>query len=251
MMRRLLSAVRWVADEGRMIVAELRAGSAPKPGLDQLPAPPAAPGRAVMLVPGLLSSDSNLAFVADWLRTGGYRVITSGIERNSSCPDALIDQLSRRLSTHLDPGEKALLIGHSKGGLLAMGIAHLAPQLVERVLALGSPLKDPFDLQWNTRVTVRTIAALKRVRGGARPGCYTSACSCEAMRLVTEQRVPPVPVTNVASRRDGIVRFESCLHPHVSVREVSAPHNSMPWEPEVVRIIVGWLGEDLQTGTAA
>jgi triacylglycerol lipase len=224
-----------------MIVGEWRARSIVGPAFERLARPPQGAGRAVMLIPGLLGSDERLAFLAGWLRHWGYRAVESGIRRNSHCPDRLIDSLSARLKVILEPGEKALLIGHSKGGLLSYGIAQRHPELVERVLAMGSPLRDPFLLQWNTSVTVRAVAALNRIRGGARRGCYTRECTCEAMRLVYAGSPPPVPVTNIASQKDGIVRYESCLHPHVVVQEVDTWHNSMPCEPQVIELVAAWL----------
>lgn len=230
-----------------MIVDEWRARSVPQPEVAEMPVPPPGAGSAVMLIPGLLDGDHTLAFMARWLDHWGYHAIPSGIERNAGCPDLIIDQLAEHLERSLVPGERARLIGHSKGGLLSYGLAHRRPDLVSAVLGLGSPLKDPFGLQWNTTVTVRAIAVVKRFRKGRMPGCYTSRCSCAAMRLVTEQAPPVVPVTNLASRRDGIVRFESCLHPYVTVHEVSTMHNNMPWEPEALARVTEWLREPVQT----
>lgn len=224
-----------------MIVGEWRAKSTVEPAFGDLAQPPPGQGKPVLLIPGLLGGDERLSFLAGWLRHWDYRVIVSGIERNSHCPDRLIDSLSARLQANLRHGEKGLLIGHSKGGLLGYGIAHRHPELVERVLALGSPLRRPFGVQWNTAVTVRMVAALNRIRGGSRPGCYTPACTCDAMCLARAETPPPVPVTNIASRKDGIVQFEACLHPHVAVREVNTWHNSMPCEPEVIELVADWL----------
>ncbi len=232
---------RWVGREARLIAGEWRARSRPAPEIAGVAEPPPGRGRAVMLIPGLLSGDDSLAFPARWLRHWGYRVIESGIRHNAQCPDAMIESLSRRLAGELDPGERALLIGHSKGGLLGFGIAHRHPELVERVLTLGSPLGDPFGTRWNTTVTVKAVAAILRLRGGSRPGCYTRSCTCDAMRLARAQAAPPVPVSNIASRQDGIVCFEACQRPHVSVREVTGRHNSMPVDPAVIGEIAAWL----------
>jgi pimeloyl-ACP methyl ester carboxylesterase len=231
-----------------MIVGEWRAKSALEPSFDSLAEPPAGQDRPVLLIPGLLGGDERLSFLAGWFRHWGYRAIESGIMRNLHCPDRLIDALSDRLRSRLKPGEKALIVGHSKGGLLGYGIAHRHPELVERLLALGSPLRDPFGLQWNTSITVRAVAALHRIRGESRPGCYTRECSCEAMRLVRSESIPPVPVTNIASPKDGIVKFESCLRPNVAIHEVNTWHNSMPCEPEVITQVARWLRQPAPQG---
>lgn len=241
-----LPAARWIRREARMIVGEWRAKSMPGPAFDSLAEPPYGRGKTVMLIPGLLGGDERLSFLAGWFRHWGYRALESGIRRNSHCPDRLVDSLSARLRASLAEGEKALLIGHSKGGLLAYGIAHRHPELVERVLALGSPLRDPFGVQWNTAVTVGAVAALNRIRKESRPGCYTRKCDCEGMRLMYGNSIPPVPVTNVASPKDGIVKFESCLRPHVAIHEVDSWHNSMPCEPEVIAVVATWLEQPLQ-----
>jgi len=240
-MRGPVTAALWVQREARMIVGEWRAKSAPRPAFDTLAEPPRGQGRPVMLIPGLLGGDERLAYLAGWFRHWGYRTITSGIRHNSHCPDRLIDSLASRLKANLQEGEKALIVGHSKGGLLGYGIAHRHPELTDRVLALGSPLRDPFGVQWNTAVTVRLVAALNRVRRESRPGCYTRNCQCEGVRLIYGGATPTVPVTNVASPKDGIVKFESCLRPHVDIHRVNTWHNSMPCEPEVIAVVAGWL----------
>lgn len=241
-----IAAVRWIEREARMIVGEWRARSGPEPSFDRLAEPPGGRGKPVMLIPGLLGNDERLAFLAGWFRHWGYRVIESGIRHNSQCPDRLIDSLAARLEANLGEGEKALVVGHSKGGLLGYGIAHRFPGLVERVLALGSPLRDPFGVQWNTAVTLRAVAVLNRFRKDSRPGCYTRTCSCDAMQAIYGNTVPAVPVTNLASPKDGIVKFQACLRPEVTIHEVDTWHNSMPREPEVIAAVAAWLESQVQ-----
>jgi len=224
-----------------MITGEWRAKSAPEPSYGSLAEPPPGNGKPVMLIPGLLGGDERLAFLAGWFRHWGYRTIESGIRHNSHCPDRLVDSLAARLKAHLDEGDKALVVGHSKGGLLGYGIAHRHPELIERVLAMGSPLLDPFGVQWNTAVTVRLVALLNRIRKESRPGCYTRQCDCEGIRLMYGDTVPSVPVTNIASPKDGIVKYESCLRPQVATHRVNTWHNSMPCEPEVIALVAAWL----------
>jgi pimeloyl-ACP methyl ester carboxylesterase len=223
------------------MAVEMRALCSSPPPIWRLRPPPPGRDRTVMLVPGLLANDDTMSCLRDWLRRGGFHVVESGIKRNVGCPDELIDVLVARLRERLRPGEKALLIGHSKGGLLSVGVAHRSPELVERVLALGSPLDDPFALHWNTRVTLRVLATAMRLRGRSRKGCYTPRCTCRAMGLVRQRPPLPVPATNVASRSDGIVLFESCLRPEVEVREVETAHTEMPWRPEVISVVAEWL----------
>ncbi len=236
-----IAAARWIGREAKMIVGEWRARSGPEPSFADLAEPPPGRGKPVMLIPGLLGNDARLSFLAGWFRHWGYQVIESGISHNSQCPDRLIDSLAARLKANLAAGDKALIVGHSKGGLLAYGIAYRFPDLVEQVLALGSPLQDPFGVQWNTAVTLRAVAVLNRFRKSSRPGCYTRNCSCDAMRAVYGNSTPEVPVTNVASPMDGIVKFQSCLRPHVAIHEVNTWHNSMPREPAVIAAVAAWL----------
>src|ERR1700758_2827671 len=43
-----------------------------------------------------------------------------------------------------EAGEKLVVIGHSLGGIYARALGRRLPELIERVILLGSPIKDPF-----------------------------------------------------------------------------------------------------------
>ena len=50
-----------------------------------------------------------------------------------------------------------------------------------------------------------------------------------------------------ASPKDGIVKFQACLRPEVTIHEVDTWRNSMPREPEVIAAAAGWLESRVQT----
>ena len=107
--------------------------------------PPEAPAaRPVMLIPGFLTGDAQMATLGSWLRRSGHRTHRSGIRLNVDCSAASTTRLERRLEDFVRrEGEPAVLIGQSRGGLFARVLAVRRPELVRAVVTLGSPLGEP------------------------------------------------------------------------------------------------------------
>jgi pimeloyl-ACP methyl ester carboxylesterase len=104
------------------------------------------PGPGVLLIPGFLAGDVSLSPLGDRLRELGHRIIVSGISSNVDCPVHTMRRLEKVLQkanhkTHA----KVALIGHSLGGIYARELACGFPNLVEQVIPLGSPVKDPLE----------------------------------------------------------------------------------------------------------
>ncbi|MGH3847234.1 MAG: alpha/beta hydrolase-fold protein, partial [Pseudonocardiaceae bacterium] len=129
---------------------------------------------------------------------------------------------------------RVALVGHSRGGVLAKVIAHRHPELVEQVIALGSPLNDPFDVHPLTMAGVRAANLYNVFRFG-------HAASVE-MRFLRDLAAPPrVPTTSIYSRSDGVVSWRACLRPDVNGIEVKGSHVGLALNPEVYRILAQLL----------
>ena len=125
------------------------------------PAPPPGDGRPVLLVPGFLAGDSSLARMGDWLRTGGWEPIRSGIAWNTDCLEPTVARLRDRLEDAVtEQGRSAVVIGQSRGGSVGRALAVLHPELVDTLVTLGSPLTDQLAVSGRTWASIGAVAAL-------------------------------------------------------------------------------------------
>src|SRR5208282_4862300 len=100
----------------------------------------------VLLIPGLMASDLTLYPLARRLRQRGHQVFFAGIWCNADCPIRTVAYLEQALrdGAH-EAGGKVVVIGHSLGGVYARELAKIFPELVERAILLGAPLRSPVD----------------------------------------------------------------------------------------------------------
>lgn len=160
---------------------------------------PRGDGHPVMVLPGLLASDSYLIPLRGWLGRMGYAALASGIRRNTGRLAVLAAAVGTRLATAVpeprSPDARATLIGHSFGGVIARAVARQHPELVRQLITLGSPLR--FD-----------AAPL----------------------------APSIPLTAIYTRSDRIVRYPRALAPEgARSLEVSGSHCGMAFNAQVYR----------------
>jgi triacylglycerol lipase len=193
-------------------------------------------GRAVMLIPGFLAGDRSMDVMRDWLRRTGYRPLRSGINLNVVASTVLVNQVVARLRRAVATGTKAVLVGQSRGGSIAFGLAQRFPELVERVITLGTPLGDPMDLHPTTMAWVHAARLLHTLQHGPTDidGDFNRQLLAPAA----------VPVTSLYSRTDGIVHWEACLRPDVETIEVGGSHVGMGVNARVYRELARLLSLD-------
>jgi triacylglycerol lipase len=197
-------------------------------------APPA------MLVPGFMAGDTSLAVMQTWLRSRGHRVQTSGMLANVGCAERIVGRLEPRLEKLVsESGAPAVLIGQSRGGVLARALAARRPELVAAVVMLGSPVCDGLAIAPPVRRTVRWMAALGDL---GLPGMFSTSCRdgdcCEAFRADLEAPLADgIRVISVYSRSDAIVDWRACIDPHGEPVEVDSSHCGMSVHPDVYRVL--------------
>jgi pimeloyl-ACP methyl ester carboxylesterase len=148
-----------------------------------------------------------------------------------------------RLAEDLDDlvaetGKKASLIGWSLGGIYAHELASEHPELVRRVVTLGTPFGDP-------RGTA--LWPVMARRNGLNPGGDVAHLG-EWLKSTP----PKVPTTVIHSSRDGFVtpeiaRLEGPLARHI---HVNSSHIGLPANPRVFWHIANTLAH-AQPGSAA
>jgi pimeloyl-ACP methyl ester carboxylesterase len=117
------------------------------------------------------------------------------------------------------------VVGWSLGGVLARETARRRPELVERVVTLGSPVVGGPKY---------TLAASFYRRQGV---------DLDALeREIAELDATPirVPITALYSRSDGVVAWRACIDrvsPHVEHVEVGGSHAGLGFRAEVYRIV--------------
>ena len=194
-------------------------------------------GRPVLLIPGFLAGDSSLSVMGDWLRRVDYYAELPGITLNVRYSEVVMKTLTLRLvDLYAWMGTRVILVGHSRGGILAKVLSHRHPEMVERVVTLGSPIGDPYDVHPITMAGVRIAHALNMVR-------YARTASVEKRFLRDLAAEPKVPTTSIYSKTDGIVHWEACLRPDVDALEVDGSHVGLGVNSEVYAILARLLAE--------
>lgn len=99
-------------------------------------------GHAVLVLPGYLASDRSTRPLRSLLRSKKYGAEGWDLGRNQGFGEALREKLTQRLvAAHTSSGEKVSLVGWSLGGVYARELARTHPQLVRRIVTLGSPIR--------------------------------------------------------------------------------------------------------------
>jgi len=192
----------------------------------RLAAAPRGAGEPVLVLPGMGVGDLSTWTLRRYLRRQGFAAQGWGLGRNR--PD--VARNLARLLVRLEllataAGAPLALVGWSLGGVLARELARLRPDLVRRVITLGSPVERGLG--------ATAVASLFRLQG------WDLAAMARIVAAANETPIR-VPVTAIFSRRDGIVDWRSCLDratPGVEHLEATSCHWGLGLDPEVLEAI--------------
>lgn len=188
-------------------------------------------GRPVLLVPGFMAGDSTLATMAKWLRANGYWTRRTGIRSNIDCSEKACELLERRLEALADrTGHRVVIVGQSRGGVLARAVAVRRPDLVKGILTLGAPTVSMLRVHPIVLLQVGLVGALGtgRVPGLFSVSCLRGACCSEFRSDLAADFPADVRYISLYSRSDGIVDWHACLDPAADeLVEVRASHCGM------------------------
>jgi pimeloyl-ACP methyl ester carboxylesterase len=194
----------------------------------------------VILVPGFASGDVSLAMLARHLRRHGHRTFRSEIGANLGCTDAMVERLIRRVE-HVadDDGRPAVLVGHSRGGMIVKLVGRRRPDLVAGIVVLSAPVTGTLAVAAHVRKQLELLFRLNRRGFSSVMGrdCVTGEC---AARIAAELESPfpaAVAYTSVYSRSDAIIDWRTCLDPAAELVEVDSSHTGMGTDPAVHRIV--------------
>jgi len=191
-------------------------------------------GAGVVVAPGFAGADASMVMLRRWLERRGYAATGAGLGINVGCTEELVERLERRVGEHADrTGGPVVLVGHSRGGMLARIVAVRRPDLVRGLAMLGSPVLDPLDAGGLATMVLPAVVRLSGlgVRGLVDGDCLTGPCSAAA--AVGLAAPLPVPAVAIYSRDDGVVGWRSCQDPEADWVEVTSSHTGMATDPAV------------------
>jgi pimeloyl-ACP methyl ester carboxylesterase len=155
-------------------------------------------GHPVLVLPGLLASDLSTALLRRYLDGLGYRSHAWGLGRNIAGVYKTRGLLRRRLAAiHQESRRQVSLVGWSMGGIYARDLALYAPQMVRRVVTMGSPFAG--DITATNARRIYEVLSGETVRD----------VKFEDLQALAGDL--PVPTTSIYSRADGIVNWRTCL----------------------------------------
>jgi hypothetical protein len=146
-------------------------------------------GPKLMVIPGFLATDRTTLGLQRALADAGYRVTGWGMGLNRGVTEDIVDRLGEQVE-RFGAGEKVILVGWSLGGIYARVVAQERPELVEKVVTLGSPFSG--DRRRNNNVW--------------RLYEWVAGHPVNSPPIDKDPAVkPPVPTLAIWSKRDGIV----------------------------------------------
>src|SRR3978361_691533 len=169
---------------------------------------PKGDGHPVLVLPGLVASDTSTRPLRSFLKSRGYAVSGWRQGRNLGPRDgvahAMVDLVRELSDTN---GRKISLVGWSLGGLYARQLAKMMPDRVRSVITLGSPFAG--DPKSTNAWRVYEMASGRRADEEDRR--FGSALA----------QTPPVTTTATFSRTDGVCAWQGCREKQTATAERS------------------------------
>jgi len=147
-----------------------------------------AEGPPLMVIPGFLATDRTTLGLQRALAGAGWRVAGWGLGFNRGASPDILERVAAQIERH-GRGRQVTLVGWSLGGIIAREVAKLRPDLVDKVVTLGTPFSG--DPHWTNAWRLYELVAGHKVDS---PPIET--------RLAEK---PPVPTLAIWSKRDGVI----------------------------------------------
>lgn len=206
--------------------------------LPALAALPKGDGHPVMVLPGFMAGDESTYVLRQYLNLMGYKALPWKLGRNTGKPEILEYRLGERFEEISEGYDgKISLIGQSLGGVFAREIARKQAMKVKQVITLGSPFSVGHASSVNTMVE-----KLFENQSG-----MTIETIRERLGVSDHEKAPPVPMTAIYSKGDGIVNWRACKELESGAKiqniEIRGSHCGMAFNPVIYYIIRNRLSQ--------
>lgn len=178
-------------------------------------------GRRVVVVPGFLGSDESVGPLVSWLRSGGFDATAVPLDRNVRGSGWAVDRIVETLDASPD---RAILIGHSRGGQQSRVAAVRRADKLSQLITMGAPLRHSVPRHFALR------SAVESLRFASRLGVYRSEdmddeedYEADLFRPIE----PSVSWSSIWSKTDGIVAWQPCTDPAATSIEVNCSHRGL------------------------
>jgi pimeloyl-ACP methyl ester carboxylesterase len=200
----------------------------------QLARAPRGDGHPVLVIPGLLASDTSTVVLRRFLERLGYRTAGWGLGVNTGPTGRVVRRLPLRLRDLSDrEGQPVSVIGWSLGGIFARALGVRSPELVRQVITLGSPYASSVPGQTHADAAYRLLSRRHYAEATSRgPDVATPLA---------------VPTTSLYSRMDGIVSWRICREDVGERREsiaIPGSHLGFGHNPTALWVVADRLAQD-------
>ncbi|MFN8127304.1 MAG: alpha/beta fold hydrolase [Candidatus Nanopelagicales bacterium] len=196
--------------------------------------------RQVLVIPGFGFGDAATLPMQLALSRAGFRVVRSHILANVRCSDRAVDKLAEVARDAVEQdGHRLQVVGHSRGGMLARGLAARHPELVSTAVSLGAPLNDEFAFYEIPQPMVLALKVVHQTDPELRERqCVTRNCTCPYMQATHQPFPSDVELISYYTTSDGIVDWRACVVEGAENIEVPGSHLGMGLRPDTVNLVV-------------
>ena len=190
-------------------------------------------GHPVLVLPGFTADDKSTTVLRWAIRGQGYSTHAWRLGSNIGPTAAIVGGIRQRLVDLAERHGRAVsIVGWSLGGSYARALGREHPDLVRRVISLGSPYRMVEGDGSSAMTLWRRFRHL-----------HDAAFD---LNQIAEQERPKlaVPATSIYSRRDGVAAWQTCIDevgPLAENIEVRASHTSLGVHPAVIYAVLDRL----------
>lgn len=188
----------------------------------------------ILVLPGFMANDGSTRPLRSFLKTCGYTPYAWGLGINLGETVSIDRIVATAEKIFEEKGEKLSIIGWSLGGVYAREVARRIPNKIRQVITLGSPFGGLFE-----KSNAKWLHEF--LHGNAHEDVPNDL-------LKNILIPPPVPLTAVYSKGDGIVSWKYCMEvvesDLIQNVQVTGSHIGLGHNPASLYCVGMQLGQD-------